>query len=205
MYINACGVCMWYVKYRYVSVCVCVCMYVCICIYIHTYIHVYMYVCARPWCWRARTSTIQRHACMHACTYVCIVYSCRCKYIYIKIFKRSKQMTFRQAKTLFTCAQTMCTWTHAHSIRSWRHGHMQTGERRQARHICAVCLVHSYVCFAYVRRNACNMHVYISIYLYPYIHVSVYVRMYVCMYIYMYVYVYTHTDTAVFRHVEPAS
>ena len=38
-------------------------------------------------------------------------------------------------------------------------GHMQTGERRQARHICAVCLVHSYVCFACVRRNACNMHV----------------------------------------------
>ena len=73
----------------------------------------------------------------------------------------------------------------------------------------AVCLVHSYVCFAYVRRNACNMHVYVSIYLYPYIHVSVYMRMYTCMYvcifIYIYIYVYTHTDTAVFRHVEPAS
>ena len=91
---------------------------------------------------------------------------------------------------------------------------MQTGERRQARHICAVCLVHSYVCFAYVRRNACNMHVYVSIYLYLYIHVSVYVRMYVCMYvcvcvcvcvyIYIYMYVYAHTDTVVFRHVEPA-
>ena len=128
------------------------------------------------------------HACMHVRMYV-YVYTCRCKYIYIKIFKRSKQMTFRQAKTLFTCAHTMCTWTHAHSIRSSRHGHMQTGERRQARHICAVCLVHSYVCFAYVRRNACNMHVYVSIYLYPYIHVSVYVRMYVCMYVCIYVFI----------------
>ena len=127
------------------SLCVYVyaCMYAYAYIYTHTYMCICMYVCARPWCWRARTSTIQRHACMHVRMYV-YVYSCRCKYIYIKIFKRSKQMTFRQAKTLFTCAQTMCTWTHAHSTRSWRHGHMQTGERRQARHICAVCLVHSY-------------------------------------------------------------
>ena len=69
MYINACGISMWYVKYRYVSVCVGVCMHVCICIYIHTYISAYMYVCARPWCWRARTSTIQRHACQYVCMY----------------------------------------------------------------------------------------------------------------------------------------
>jgi hypothetical protein len=171
------------------SLCVYVyaCMYAYAYIYTHTYMCICMYVCARPWCWRARTSTIQRHACMHACI-------CRCKYIYIQIFKRSKQMTFRQAKTLFKCAQTMCTWTHAHSIRSWRHGHMQTGERRQARHICAVCLVHSYVCFAYVRRNACNMHVYISTYLNPYIHVSVYVRMYVCIYVFICMYIRTKTQ-----------
>ena len=138
------------------------------------------------------------HACMHVRTYA-YVYTWRCKYIYIKIFKRSKQMTFRQAKTLFTYTQTMCTCTHAHSIRSWRHGHMQTGERRQARHICAVCLVvvHSYVCFACVRRNACNMHVYISIYLYSYIHVSVYMRMYTCMYVCIFIYIcmYIRTQT----------
>ena len=136
--------------------------------------------------------------------YVCIrIYSCRWKYVYIKIFKRSKQMTFRQAKTLFTCAQTMCTWTHTHSIRSWRHGHMQTGERRQARHICAVCLVHSYVCFAYVRRNACNMHVYISTYLYPYIHVSVYMRLYICIYTFMYVCVSMYKYTRKHTHTHP--
>ena len=82
--------------------------------------------------------------------------------------------------------------------------HMQTGESRQARHICAVCFVQPYVHYAYVRRNACNMHVYISTYLYPYIHVSVYMRLYVCMYLYVYMYVYTHTDTVVLRHVEPA-
>ena len=158
----------------------CVCVYACM--YAYAYIHTHTYMCICMYVHgpdagvpeQARFSGM--HACMHVRMYV-YVYSCRCKYIYIKIFKRSKQMTFRQAKTLFTCAQTMCTWTHAHSIRSWRHGYMQTGERRQARHICAVCLVHSYVCFAYVRRNACNMHVYVSTYLYPYIHVSVYVRM----------------------------
>ena len=60
-------------------------------------------------------------------------------------------------------------------------------------------------CFACVRRNACNMHVYISIYLYPCIHVSVYMRMSICIYLYVNMYVYTHTDTVVFRHVEPAS
>ena len=43
---------------------------------------------------------------------------------------------------------------------------MQTGESRQARHICAVCFVHPYVHYAHVRCNACNMHVYKSIYLY---------------------------------------
>ena len=53
------------------------------------------------------------------------------------------------------------------------------------------------VCFAYVRRNACNMHVYVSIYLYPYIHVSVYVRMYVCMYIYIHVCIYAHRYSGV--------
>ena len=193
MYINARGVFMWYVKYRYVSVCVCnACVYAYAYIYTHTYMCICMYVHGPD----AGVPEQARFSGMHACMYV-YVYTCRCKYIYIKIFKRSKQMTFRQAKTLFTCAQTMCTWTHTHSIRSWRHGHMQTGERRQARHICAVCLVHSYVCFACVRRNACNMHVYISTYLNPSIPVSVYVRMYVCMYVCIYIcmYMYIRTQT----------
>ena len=78
---------------------------------------------------------------------------------------------------------------------------MQTGERRQARHICTVCLVRSYVCFAYVRRNACNMHVYISTYLYPYIHVSVYMRMYVCMYLYVYVYICVYMRIYIYMYV----
>ena len=170
------------------SLCVYV-MHVCMHMHIYTHIHTCVDVCMCTALMLACQNKHDSAPCMHACTYV-YVYICRCKYIYIKIFKRSKQMTFRQAKTLFTCAQTMCTWTHAHSIRPWRHGHMQTGERRQARHICAVCLVHSYVCFAYVRRNACNMHVYISIYLYPYIHVSVYVCMYVCIYIHVFICIY---------------
>ena len=55
------------------------------------------------------------------------------------------------------------------------------------------------VCFAYVRRNACNMHVYISTYLYPYIHVSVYMRMYVDMYVFICICVciYAHRHSSV--------
>ena len=106
---------------REIQACLSVCMYMHVCMnllytHIHTCVDVCMYVhgpdAGVPE--QARFSAID--ACMHVrmCLYV---YSCRCKYIYIKVFKRSKQMTFQQAKTLFTCAQTMCTCTHTHSIR----------------------------------------------------------------------------------------
>ena len=52
------------------------------------------------------------------------------------------------------------------------------------------------VCFEYVRRNACNMHVYISIYPYPYIRVSVYVRMYICIYVDTHMCIYAHRHSS---------
>ena len=51
-------------------------------------------------------------------------------------------------------------------------------------------------CCACVRRDACNMHVYVSIYLYPYIHVSGYVRMYVCMYVCVCICIYAHRHSS---------
>ena len=88
MYINACGISMWYVKYRYVSLCVCICMHVCICK--HTHIHTCVYVCMYVHGPDAGVPEQARfsgmHACMHACTYV-YVYSCRC--VNISISKSS--------------------------------------------------------------------------------------------------------------------
>ena len=104
---------------REIQVCLCVCMYMHACMHLHMYTHMHtcVYVCMCTALMLACQNKHDSAPCMHSCMYV-YVYSCRCKYVYIKIFKRSKQMTFRQAKTLFTCAQTMCTCTHAHSIRS---------------------------------------------------------------------------------------
>ena len=77
---------------------------------------------------------------------------------------------------------------------------MQTGESRQARHICAVCFVHPYVHYAHVRCNACNMHVYKSIYLYACVCICMYVCMYVCVCVY--ILMYKRTGTVGFRHVD---
>ena len=66
-------------------------------------------------------------------------------------------------------------------------------ESRQARHICAVCFVQPYVHYAYVRRNACSMHVYKSISLYACVCICMYVCMYVRVCVCVCVYVRVHT------------
>ena len=121
IYVHQCLRCMYVIREIQVCLCVCMSMHVCMHMHIYTHIHTCVYVCMYVHGPDAGVPEQARfsgmHACMHVRMYV-YVYTCRCKYIYIKIFKRSKQMTFRQAKTLFTCTQTMCTCTHAHSIRS---------------------------------------------------------------------------------------
>ena len=91
---------------REIQVCLCVCMYMHVCMHLHMYTHIHTcaYVCMCTALMLACQNKHDSAACMHACMYV-YVYTCRCKYIYIKIFKRSKQMNFRQAKTLFTCVR----------------------------------------------------------------------------------------------------
>ena len=81
------------------------CVYVYACMYAYAYIYTCAYVCMYVHGPDAGVPEQARFSAMHACMHVrmyAYVYTCRCKYIYIKIFKCSKQMTFRQAKALFT-------------------------------------------------------------------------------------------------------